>query len=106
MKRIYLAGPMSSLPELNFPAFNAEAARLRGMGFDVVNPAELCTDPHARWADCMRVDIASLVTCDGLAMLPGSAFSRGALLERYIAEQLDMLVFEAECITHGPGVGA
>ena len=33
MKRIYLSGPMSSLPELNFPAFHAEAARLRALGF-------------------------------------------------------------------------
>ena len=106
MKRWYLSGPMTGLPLLNHSAFNAEAARLRALGFDVVNPAEINTAPDAAWSDCMRVDIAALVTCDGLAMLPGSAFSRGALLERYIAEQLDMLVFEAECITHGPGVGA
>ena len=40
MKRIYLSGPMSGLPELNFPAFHAEAARLRALGFEVVNPAD------------------------------------------------------------------
>ncbi|RCI66099.1 DUF4406 domain-containing protein, partial [Pseudomonas aeruginosa] len=28
IKRIYLAGPMTGLPEHNFPAFHAEAARL------------------------------------------------------------------------------
>ncbi len=33
MKRIYLSGLMSGLPELNFPAFHAEAARLRALGF-------------------------------------------------------------------------
>ncbi|WP_457825134.1 DUF4406 domain-containing protein, partial [Staphylococcus aureus] len=36
MTRIYVAGPMSGLPELNFPAFHAAAAELRAQGFDVV----------------------------------------------------------------------
>lgn len=39
-QRIYLAGPMTGLPEHNFPAFHAEAARLRGLGYHVENPAE------------------------------------------------------------------
>ena len=106
MIRVYLSGPMTGLPDLGFPAFHAEALRLRGMGFDVVNPAELCTDPHARWADCMRVDIAALVTCDGLALLPGHEGSRGVALERHIAEALNMPVTRCEYITHGPGVRA
>ncbi|MCY1527250.1 hypothetical protein D9M68_623110 [compost metagenome] len=40
MKRIYLAGPMTGLPEFNYPAFHAEAARLRALGYQVENPAE------------------------------------------------------------------
>ena len=32
MTRIYIAGPMSGLPELNYPAFNAMAERLRAHG--------------------------------------------------------------------------
>lgn len=41
MKRIYISGPMTGLPEKNFPAFNAEANRLRALGFDVVNPVDV-----------------------------------------------------------------
>lgn len=38
--RVYLAGPMTGIADYNFPAFNAAAARLRAVGFDVVNPAD------------------------------------------------------------------
>ena len=36
--KIYIAGPMSGLPEMNYPAFFAEATRLRGLGYEVINP--------------------------------------------------------------------
>ncbi|WP_029953512.1 DUF4406 domain-containing protein [Achromobacter sp. DH1f] len=90
--RTYLAGPMSGYPELNFPLFHAEAKRLRECGHDVVNPAEINSDPAKDWTECMRSDIAALVTCDAIAMLPGWAQSRGALLEHHIATQLGLVV--------------
>lgn len=37
---IYLCGPMTGLPEYNYPAFHAAAAELRAQGWRVVNPAE------------------------------------------------------------------
>ncbi len=39
-KRIYLAGPMTGLPDYNFPAFMKAAAYLRSQGAIVFNPAE------------------------------------------------------------------
>ena len=91
-KRIYIAGPMTGLPELNFPAFHTEAAWLRAMGHEVVNPAEINADPTARWEDCMRADIAQLVTCDGIHLLAGWEKSRGATLEHHIATALGLIV--------------
>ena len=44
MKRIYLSGPMTGLPGLNFPAFAAITANLRAYGHTVTNPAELYPD--------------------------------------------------------------
>jgi hypothetical protein len=98
-ERWYIAGPMSGLPALNFPAFHAEAARLRKLGFDVVNPAEINADPKAGWETCMRADIAQLVTCVGLALLPGWEGSRGAKLEHHIATALGMRIRMASQIT-------
>ena len=90
--KIYLAGPMTGLPGLNFAAFHTSAAWLRGMGHTVINPAELNTDPEAEWHACMRVDIAALVTCDTIYLLPGWEDSRGAKLEHHIAERLGMAI--------------
>lgn len=93
--RIYIAGPMTGLPDLNFPAFHAEAKKWRDLGHDVVNPAELNPDPTMPWAECMRRDIAALVTCDTIILLPGWQQSMGASLEQHIAKQLSMVQIEA-----------
>ncbi len=90
--KLYLAGPMSGVENLNFPLFHAEADRLRALGHDVVNPAEINADPKADWAGCMRADIRELVTCEGIAVLPGWEKSRGASLEVHIARALGMPV--------------
>lgn len=89
-KRIYIAGPMTGLPDLNFPAFHAAAAELRDKGFDVVNPAEINVDPASGWHVCMRADICELMTCNAIYLLFGWTKSRGAMLEKQIAEGLDM----------------
>lgn len=95
MKRLYIAGAMTGHPDLNFPAFHAEAKKWRDLGHEVINPAELCPDPAMSWHDCMRKDIAALVSCDGIVLLPGWRNSKGATLEHHIADRLGMDVVEA-----------
>jgi hypothetical protein len=92
VKRVYISGPMTGLPDLNFPAFNAAAATLRAQGLDVVNPAEINPDGSASWEACMRADIKALCDCDAIALLPGWERSRGAHLELHLAHRLGMQV--------------
>lgn len=92
--RIYIAGPMSGHPDLNFPAFHAVAATLRSFGHHVVNPAEINANTGADWLTCMRADIKQLVDCNAICMLPGWEHSRGATLEREIAFGLGMAVYQ------------
>ncbi|WP_095067837.1 DUF4406 domain-containing protein [Pseudomonas sp. Irchel 3A18] len=103
MSKIYLSGPMTGLPDLNFPAFNAESARLRGLGFDVVNPAELNPD-GASWGECMRKDIVALMGCGMVATLPGWEHSKSARLEVLIGERLEMAVVKAQDLVHPPAI--
>ncbi|MBV6321932.1 DUF4406 domain-containing protein [Duganella violaceipulchra] len=110
MTTLYLAGPMSGIvdadgvPNLNFPLFNAEAARLRALGYTVVNPAEInggaaelvaCAamtpaELKAHWRKCMRRDIPAMMECDAIALLPNWFKSKGAKLEVRIGSDLDM----------------
>lgn len=96
---VYVSGPMTNMPELNFPAFKRAAASLRSSGYEVINPAEFegNHDPAKKWSDFLRRDIKALMDCDAIAMLPGWEKSKGARLEKHNAEQLDMRVI---FITH------
>ncbi|HEY9208222.1 MAG TPA: DUF4406 domain-containing protein [Acidovorax sp.] len=90
MKRIYIAGPMSGLPKLNYPAFNAKAIELRAQGFHVENPAEN-PEPHCRsWLGYMRMALVQIARCDAVVMLPGWAKSRGARIEHQLAAGLGL----------------
>lgn len=97
--RIYLCGPMTGLPDYNYPAFNAEAARLRALGYDVENPAENEHPADQVWQGYMRAAISQMLTCDAIALLPGWADSRGAVIERELAKDVDLLICTASDIT-------
>lgn len=96
--RIYLCGPMSGLPDENYPAFNREAARLRDLGYHVENPAENREDHDRKWATYMRLALPQMLTCDMVAVLPDAALSRGGVIEIDVARKLDMPVVAAASI--------
>jgi len=86
---LYIAGPMSGLPDSNYPAFFAAEDRLRAVGYHrILNPARsLCPDGSS-WDAYMRSALVMVAQCEGIALLPGSHNSRGARLERQIAEAM------------------
>ena len=92
MKTIYVSGPMTGLPELNFPAFHAAAKMLRDQGHQVRNPAEVGEEPGLQWEDYMRKDLRLLCECDTIYLLPGWEKRKGAHLELHIAHRLGMEV--------------
>jgi hypothetical protein len=101
---VYIAGPMTGLPEFNFPAFAAAAKELRAQGCNVVSPHELSiqADPSlSHGADAklpyefyLRNSLKALLGCDEVVLLPGWERSKGACLEREIAQALKMTVTE------------
>jgi hypothetical protein len=93
MNKIYVAGPMRGYEDFNFPAFNEAAEILRGNGWTVINPVDVNPDPKTPYSECMRKDIAALVTCDAIFMLKGWGESKGATLEFAVAEALELKIY-------------
>lgn len=107
-KKIYIAGPMRGHKFYNFPAFDAAEARLRRLGYDVVNPATLDRarginpetfpedwdwnktpegfDLKVVALECLR----QVSECDGIFLLDKWGSSYGASAELALAQWLDL----------------
>jgi hypothetical protein len=108
--KVYIAGPMTGLPQFNFPAFDAAAAELRALGYEVISPAEL-DDPVDRaaalaspdgshlsygvgvkktWGEFLARDVKLIADggIEDIVVLDGWHKSRGARLETFVANAL------------------
>ena len=107
MDTLYVAGPMTGIPKFNFPAFHEAADMLEEIGYTVVNPADI-DDPAQRraaeaseagdpeeyreitgmtWADFLSRDVKLIADdVDALVLIDGWEASRGAQLEKHIAD--------------------
>ncbi len=84
--KVYISGPMTGLPEFNYPAFNTAAVEMRALGWEVINPAE----NHGGRTDLPREEyfrqaIPWVARCDAILMLEGWRHSEGARLEFAVA---------------------
>ncbi len=101
----YLAGPMSGIPQFNFPAFHAAAKSLREQGFEIISPAEMDAESDVAakalasksgdlidagiketWGDLLARDVKLIADgVGGIVLLENWHKSRGARLESYVA---------------------
>ena len=92
--KIYIAGPMSGYPGLNWEAFDRKERELTAAGWECVNPAtldrEIGVDPdnvgEYDYEDAAGRDIKALQTCDAIYLMAGFQFSKGACWERSLAK--------------------
>lgn len=93
--RLYVAGPITGMPDKNYPEFLRVEEVLRDLGYDVLNPARIdqlynqSGAPRA-WDWYMRHALQMLLACDGVATLAGWQASRGATVEVNLATSLNM----------------
>jgi hypothetical protein len=92
-KVVYISGPMSNLPDHNFPAFDAAEKELLERGYRVINPANNDNRSHGKpWEFYMRLDIKHVAESDLMYVLDGWQNSRGARVEVFIAKVLGITV--------------
>lgn len=77
--KVYVAGPMTGLPDFNRPAFHAYAGQVEACGHIALNPAIFPLGlTHAQYMELCRPMVA---IADEIHMLPGWANSKGAQME-------------------------
>jgi len=93
-KRIYIAGPMSGLPDCNRLAFHTEANHQRERGHIPLNPAIL--PEGLTQAEYMACSLPMVMLADELVMLPGWRDSQGATAEFHLAMKYGKVIRQAE----------
>lgn len=91
--KVYISGAIAHY-DMNErkEAFGDAEQRLRGMGFDPVNPFKNGLPDEAHWREHMRADIRLLLDCEFIYMLQGWELSKGAKLELDVASSCGIKV--------------
>lgn len=93
-KIVYIAGPMSGLPEYNRPAFNTEALHQQQKGHVVLNPANL--PDGLTQQQYMGICIEMVKIADEVIMLPNWVNSQGSTAEFHYAMKCGKVIRQAE----------
>lgn len=97
---IYIAGKVTGLPIHEVTMLFGDAQKkLEDKGFKVLNPLELvCLHGdgfHTDWQTAMKICIRSLTQADAVFLLPNWKDSKGAKLEKQLADELDIYATES-----------
>ncbi len=91
--KVYISGMITSLKHDQYrKAFKNAVTYIESKGHEAVDPSVAGTPEQHSWNYYMRKAIPQLCECDAIYMLEGYGNSRGALIEKNLAEQLDMVV--------------
>lgn len=98
-KKIYISGPISGVPNDNKDAFVKAKEFLHAKNWIVRTPFDPDILEYTKklgensWQNYMKPDIMALMECDAIYMLSTYAASRGARIEKLLAEELGYEVY-------------
>lgn len=89
MKKIYIAGKVTGLPQDTvIKKFADLQINLERCGFKVINPIEVVSDFNTPWNEAMKLCIKALVDCDAVYLMDCHTQSVGAMIEMQLAVNL------------------
>lgn len=87
--RLYIAGPVTGMPDRNQAAFEEAAKALVDAGHAVSVPTRF-VHPKTGHDEAMRICLAELLRCQAVALLPGHHRSAGCIAEIIAAKACGM----------------
>lgn len=119
--KIYIAGPITGMPNHNEQEFKSVENELRALGHEPVNPFTIADKLNTSYGEIQKsfdvlykcgkdapgselakktieMDMDELSTCDVIYLLPGWRKSRGSLEELRQAKKLGLDVVDSESI--------
>lgn len=91
--RVYISGKISGQSADEVEAKFAQAvAQIRAFGHEAVNPLDNGLGSEASWNEHLVADIALLLGCDAIYLLKDWRNSRGARIERNIAQECGLQI--------------
>ena len=93
MEKIYISGRIKGLPmDVVMSKFDKAEACLKAQGYEVINPLKSDIPVNIPWEVHAVMDILLLISCKSIYLLSDWSLSRGATLEKNIAELTGMTI--------------
>ncbi len=91
---VYISGQITGLDiEEAKSNFKQAQNKLHKLGFQTINPFDIIPyHPDTTWEEYMIADIRELFKCDAIYMLHNWEKSKGAKIEKAIAEEMGLLI--------------
>ena len=89
--KVYLSGAITK--DANFEKkFKRAENNLKKIGYEVVNPVDLCPYIDASYIECMKIDIQEMLKCDVVCVIETDIESLGREIEVLVAQSVNIPV--------------
>lgn len=90
--KIYISGKITGVENEAPLLFEKAQVFLENLGHEIINPLKIKHVHDLSWSSFMKADLKEMLDCDAIYMLKGWQDSKGACIERRLADELGMQI--------------